>query len=70
MLNIMARISKLMPFMYKHYCENQEIMVKLQELDVASLYERSLMVQWVVGSIIHGGSIELFLIPASAPQLV
>ena len=26
------------------------------------------MVQWVVGSILHSGSIELFLIPASAPK--
>ena len=25
------------------------------------------MVQWVVGSILHGGPIELFLVPASAP---
>ena len=28
------------------------------------------MVRWVVGSILHGGPIELFLIPASAPRLV
>ena len=28
------------------------------------------MMRWVTGSIIHGGPIELFLIPASAPQLV
>ena len=28
------------------------------------------MVQWVVGLILHGGPIELFLVPASAPQLV
>ena len=28
------------------------------------------MVLWVVGSILHGGPIELFLVPASAPQLV
>ena len=27
------------------------------------------MVQWVIGSIIHGGPIELFLIPASSPRL-
>ena len=27
-------------------------------------------VPWVVGSIIHGGLIELFLVPASAPRLV
>ena len=25
------------------------------------------MVRWVVGSILHGGPIELFLVPASAP---
>ena len=25
------------------------------------------MVRWVVGLILHGGPIELFLIPASAP---
>ena len=28
------------------------------------------MVRWVVGSIPHGGLIELFLVPASALQLV
>ena len=28
------------------------------------------MVRWVVGSILHGGPIELFLVPASAPLLV
>ena len=28
------------------------------------------MVRWVVGSIPHGGTIELFLVPASAPRLV
>ena len=32
----------------------------------SSEVERSLMVQWVVGSILH----ELFLVPASAPRLV
>ena len=32
--------------------------------------ERSLMVRWVVGSTLHGGPIELFLVPASAPRLV
>ena len=26
------------------------------------------MVRWVVGSILHGGPIELFLVPASAPR--
>ena len=28
------------------------------------------MVRWVVGSILHGGPIELFLVPSSAPRLV
>ena len=36
----------------------------------SSEVERLLMVRWIVGSILHGGPIELFLIPASAPQLV
>ena len=27
------------------------------------------MVRWVVGSILHGGPIELFLVPASVPRL-
>ena len=38
--------------------------------DVAPWKERSLMVRWVVGSILHGGPIELFLVPASVPRLV
>ena len=37
----------------------------------SSEVERSLMVRWVVGSILHGGGpIELFLVRASAPRLV
>ena len=40
------------------------------EQDVALWYEHSLMVRWAVGLIHHGGPIELFLIPASVPQLV
>ena len=32
-----------------------------------SVAEDLLMVQWVVGSIPHGGPTELFLIPVSAP---
>ena len=31
--------------------------------------DRSLMVRWVVGSILHGGPIELFLVPTSASRL-
>ena len=36
----------------------------------SSEVKRSLMVRWVVGSILHGGPILLFLGPASAPPLV
>ena len=28
------------------------------------------MVRWVIGSILHGGPIELFLVPASAPRAI
>ena len=38
------------------------------EQDVAPWYKHSLMVLWVIGSILHGGPIELFLVPASAPR--
>ena len=38
--------------------------------DVALRKERSLLVRWVVGSILHGGPIELCLVPTSAPRLV
>ena len=40
------------------------------ERDVAPWWEGSLKVQWVIGSILHGGPIELFLIRTSAPRLV
>ena len=33
----------------------------------SSMVQYALMVRWVFGSITHGGPIELFLIPASAP---
>ena len=36
----------------------------------SSVIERSLLVRWVIGSILHGGPIELFLVPASALRLV
>ena len=42
----------------------------LKERDVAPGSDRSLMVRWVVGSILHGGPIERFLVPASVPRLV
>ena len=34
------------------------------------MVERKLMMRWVVGSIHHGGPIELYLVPASAPRLL
>ena len=42
----------------------------LRERDVAQCVERPLEVRWVVGLIPLGGPIKLFLVPASAPQLV
>ena len=36
----------------------------------SSVVRAFLMVRWVVGSILHGGPIELFLVPASDPRLV
>ena len=33
-------------------------------------YEAVLMVSWVIGSIPHGGAIELYLVPVSAARLV
>ena len=40
------------------------------ELKPGSLVEHPLMVQWVAGSIPPAETIELFLVPASAPQVV
>ena len=31
------------------------------------MVEHALMVQWVIGSVLHGEPIELFLVPVSAP---
>ena len=36
----------------------------------SSEVERALMVRWVVGSIPHGGPLELFFVPASVLRLV
>ena len=46
------------------------VITNKKERDVAPWEERSLMVRWVVGLILHGGPIELFLVPPSAPRLV
>ena len=44
-----------------------QYLTSFPERDVVPWLERSLMVRWVVGSILHGvGPIELFLVPASA----
>ena len=40
-----------------------------KERDVAPWQEHSLTVRWVVGYILHGGPIELFLVPANALRL-
>ena len=50
-------------------CQNQYI--KPDKWDVAlSVVECPLMVGWVIRLIPQGGTIELFLIPTTAPQLV
>ena len=36
----------------------------------STVVERPLVVRWVVGSIIHGGRIELFLVPVRVRRLV
>ena len=36
----------------------------------SSVVRAFVMVRWVVVSILHGGPIDLFLVPASAPRLV
>ena len=38
---------------------------KLAERDAALWYVCSLIVRWVIRSILHGGSIELFFVPPS-----
>ena len=40
------------------------------ERDVAPWLERSFMVRCVVGSILHGGPIELILVPARVQMLL
>ena len=42
----------------------------VKEARHSSVAERPLMVRWVVGSILHGGLIDLFLFPVGAPRLV
>ena len=56
-------------YTYIHYTVKIGVS-KAEERDVSPWQERSLMERWVVGSILHGGPIELFLVPASAPRLV
>ena len=43
---------------------------RLRGLRCSSVIKLPLLVQWVIGSIPNGGLIELFFIPANAPQLV
>ena len=40
------------------------------ETRCSSMIEHQLMMQWVIGSIPHGEPVELYLIPAYAPQVV
>ena len=66
-------------FITKKYCSykipsatNQNCRQQVSYLGArcSSVVERPLMVQWVIGSIPHGGLIELFLVPVSAQRLV
>ena len=67
--------------MFIHHFSRAAISIKMNNLFVSvalscpgardsSVVEHSLMVRWVVRSILHGEPIDLFLVPASAPQLV
>ena len=40
------------------------------DLDMINICSLMYASEWVVGSIIHGGLIELFLVQASTPRLV
>ena len=59
-------------YYFVHFIEkhNMNLYVHFQGTRCSSVAEHPLLVQWVVGSIPHGGPIELFFVPASAPQLV
>ena len=53
--------------------DRKEVDFKQYFIDVGPLFkqpEHSVMVWWVIGSILHGGPIELYLVPASDPRLV
>ena len=41
-----------------------------RDVGLPAWYERSLIVRWVVGSILHGGPTKLFLVPACVLRLV
>ena len=55
---------------YMHACMHYYNYFSIWEQDTAPWKERSLIVRWVIGSILHGGPIELFFVLASAPRLV
>ena len=48
-------------------CVSIQFQCELQQS--SSMVEHPLVVQWVIGSILHDGHIELFLSPDIAPQL-
>ena len=63
------------PRLKNRKCLRRICLTKLTELMVrihdAPLRQCAILsVRWVVGSILHGGPIELFLVPATAPRLV
>ena len=45
-------------------------MLLVERVRYNSMVVHLLTMRWVIGTIPHGGHIELFLIPSGAPQLV
>ena len=52
------------------YCHPNFIVTPMVSVFAHGGMDHSLMLGWIVGLILHGGPIELFLVPASAPRLV
>ena len=61
--NINANRKEIYKYAYLLYFHHQRARC-------SSMVEHPLMMRWVVGSILHGGPFELFLVPASVPRLV
>ena len=60
----------LVVFFSIYVCTHVHTHARARERGVAPWLEHSIMMRWVVGSILNGGPIELHHVPASAPRLV